>query len=98
MQHQVWIVDFGSQYTQLITRRSRELGFSSVIKTLDDVILKLKENKNMPQAIVLSGGPHQSLKIKLITHQSLTLNFPFWAFVMGCKLSLSFLEEKWNVE
>lgn len=57
MQHQVWIVDFGSQYTQLITRRSRELGFSSVVKTLDDVIERIQAKEKLPEAIVLSGGP-----------------------------------------
>jgi GMP synthase (glutamine-hydrolysing) len=30
----VWIIDFGSQYTQLITRKMRELGFASEIITL----------------------------------------------------------------
>ena len=52
----VWIVDFGSQYTQLITRKSRELGFSSVIMTWDDTAEKIK-NGEKPLAFILSGGP-----------------------------------------
>ena len=28
---QIWIIDFGSQYTQLITRKIREIGHSSEI-------------------------------------------------------------------
>lgn len=52
----VWIVDFGSQYTQLITRKSRELGYSSVIYTLEEVFEKLKNNER-PLAFILSGGP-----------------------------------------
>lgn len=52
----VWIVDFGSQYTQLITRKSRELGYSSVIVTYDLVVEKLKNNEK-PLAFILSGGP-----------------------------------------
>jgi GMP synthase (glutamine-hydrolysing) len=52
----VWIVDFGSQYTQLITRKSRELGYSSVIVTYELVVEKLKNNEK-PLAFILSGGP-----------------------------------------
>jgi GMP synthase (glutamine-hydrolysing) len=53
---QVWIVDFGSQYTQLITRKTRELGYSCEIITYDDSVALWKDGKR-PQAIVLSGGP-----------------------------------------
>ncbi len=52
----IWIVDFGSQYTQLITRKSRELGFASEIMLVEDCIKKLKNEK--PSAIILSGGPN----------------------------------------
>lgn len=55
----VWIIDFGSQYTQLITRKIRELGFSSEIFTFEEVLEKLK-NGSQPKALILSGGP-QSL-------------------------------------
>lgn len=53
----VWIVDFGSQYTQLITRKSRELGYSSLIVTVEDTMEKLA-NGEKPLAFILSGGPH----------------------------------------
>ena len=52
----VWIVDFGSQYTQLITRKLRQMGHSSLIKTLEQTQVDLKQ-KMMPKAIILSGGP-----------------------------------------
>jgi GMP synthase (glutamine-hydrolysing) len=55
MKSSVWIVDFGSQYTQLITRKFRELGFTSEIMTVEDGLEKLKSQR--PKAIVLSGGP-----------------------------------------
>ncbi|MBU4017151.1 GMP synthase (glutamine-hydrolyzing), partial [Patescibacteria group bacterium] len=50
------VVDFGSQYTHLITRRIRELGVSAEIfdHTLDPKKLK---NKNV-NGIILSGGPN----------------------------------------
>ena len=52
----IWIVDFGSQYTQLITRKTRELGFSSEIISLDECEARFKSN-SLPECLVLSGGP-----------------------------------------
>ena len=51
----VIILDFGSQYTQLITRRTREAGVYSEIHpcTIPTAELKALE----PSAIILSGGP-----------------------------------------
>jgi len=51
----ILILDFGSQYTQLIARRIREIGVFSEIRafdvTLDDI------NDFNPNGIILSGGP-----------------------------------------
>ncbi len=58
---QVYIVDFGSQYTQLIARKARELGYSSKVITLEETIEYLKK-KEYPKAIILSGGPHSILE------------------------------------
>ena len=52
----IWIVDFGSQYTQLITRKCRELGYSSEIITLENCLELVTQNK-LPKAMILSGGP-----------------------------------------
>ncbi len=57
MKEKIWIVDFGSQYTQLIARRTRELGFSSIIMPLEATIEKLNSGE-IPEAYILSGGPH----------------------------------------
>lgn len=53
---QVWIVDFGSQYTQLITRKTRELGYSAEMVTLENAHQKWREGER-PNCLVLSGGP-----------------------------------------
>jgi len=49
------ILDFGSQFTQLIARRIRELGVYTTILPFNVSIEKIKELK--PKGIVLSGGP-----------------------------------------
>lgn len=49
------ILDFGSQFTRLITRRFRELGAYSVILPGTANLDRILQEK--PQGIVLSGGP-----------------------------------------
>tara|TARA_B100000989_G_scaffold275771_1_gene235564 strand:- start:2344 stop:3873 length:1530 start_codon:yes stop_codon:yes gene_type:complete len=53
MQNKVLIVDFGSQYTQLIARRIRELFIYCEISPFNN----LPSNINQYNAIVLSGSP-----------------------------------------
>ncbi|MFT5420642.1 MAG: GMP synthase (glutamine-hydrolyzing) [Candidatus Endobugula sp.] len=49
------IIDFGSQYTQLIARRIREIGVFSEIRAFDITLDEIKAFK--PKGIILSGGP-----------------------------------------
>ena len=54
-QDRILILDFGSQYTQLIARRVREAGVYCELKPYDvsaEVIQQFK-----PRGIILSGGP-----------------------------------------
>jgi len=51
----VVVIDFGSQYTQLIARKLRELGVFSEIFPFHISLSKLK--KENPSALILSGGP-----------------------------------------
>ena len=51
----VVILDFGSQYTQLIARRVREFNIFSEILPPDSSIQDILEQK--PKALILSGGP-----------------------------------------
>ncbi|PSG88618.1 glutamine-hydrolyzing GMP synthase [Aurantibacter aestuarii] len=54
MQHdKVLILDFGSQYTQLIARRVRELNIYSEIHPFN----KIPQNLNDYKAVILSGSP-----------------------------------------
>ncbi len=53
------ILDFGSQYTWLIARRFRELGFYSQVEIYDFPLKKIKKLK--PAGIILSGGPSSVL-------------------------------------
>ncbi len=53
MQNKVLILDFGSQYTQLIGRRVRELNIFSEIKPYNKVPETLSDYK----AVILSGSP-----------------------------------------
>ncbi|MCK5850215.1 MAG: glutamine-hydrolyzing GMP synthase, partial [Kiritimatiellae bacterium] len=57
MEHTNWIaiLDFGSQYSQLIARRIREQNVYSELLPYNISIEKLKERK--PAGIILSGGP-----------------------------------------
>ncbi len=49
------VLDFGSQYTQLIARRLRESGIYCEIVPYNEKIESIKEKK--PKGLVLSGGP-----------------------------------------
>ena len=51
----VLVLDFGSQYTQLIARRIRELGIYSEILPYNASPETIREHN--PKAIILSGGP-----------------------------------------
>lgn len=50
------ILDFGSQFTQLIARRLRELGFYSEIHSFEYPTDEIR--KKNPYGIILSGGPN----------------------------------------
>ena len=54
-QHKILILDFGSQYTQLIARRVREIGVYCELVPYDVNIHFIK--KFNPSGIILSGGP-----------------------------------------
>ncbi len=53
--HKILILDFGSQYSQLIARRVRELGVYCELRAFDMSEQEIKDFA--PRGIILSGGP-----------------------------------------
>ncbi len=51
----ILIIDFGSQYTQLIARRVREAGVYSEVRAWDVPLAQVRAFR--PKGIILSGGP-----------------------------------------
>ena len=56
------ILDFGSQYTQLIARRIRELRVHSVILPASASLQTIREH--FPKGIILSGGPASVTRVR----------------------------------
>jgi GMP synthase (glutamine-hydrolysing) len=68
MQHnKVLILDFGSQYTQLIARRVRELNIYCEIHPFN----KIPKDSNSFKAVILSGSPN-SVRGEAVLHPDLT--------------------------
>ena len=68
MQHQkVLILDFGSQYTQLIARRVRELNIYCEIHPFN----KIPQDLESYQAVILSGSPN-SVRGEDVLHPDLS--------------------------
>uniref|UniRef100_UPI0025B88938 glutamine-hydrolyzing GMP synthase n=1 Tax=Halomonas sp. TaxID=1486246 RepID=UPI0025B88938 len=57
--HKILILDFGSQYTQLIARRVREIGVYSEVRAFDITEDEIREYQ--PNGIILSGGPESTV-------------------------------------
>src|ERR1700734_4099473 len=73
--HRILILDFGSQYTQLIARRVRELGVYCEIHSCHLTENELREFA--PSGIILSGEPDS-------VTESTTARAPEVVFQLGC--------------
>ena len=71
----ILILDFGSQYTQLIARRVREIGVFSEIRPWDISEQDIKQFN--PNGIILSGGPES------VTEGTTAPSAPDCVFMMG---------------
>ena len=68
----ILIIDFGSQFTQLISRRTRELGVFS--KIISHKKIKLKDIDKTIKGIILSGGPLNVYEINKYSFDKKILN------------------------
>ena len=57
MKKKILIVDFGSQYSQLIARRIREMEVYCEIVHHSQVLKQISEEKDFITGVILSGGP-----------------------------------------
>lgn len=90
----VAVLDFGSQYTQLIARKIRELGVFSEIYPFSIRLSRMKRER--PAAIVLSGGP-QSVYGKdapQISKEIFQMGIPVLGICYGLQLMASLLGGK----
>ncbi len=85
-QELILILDFGSQYTQLIARRVREQGVYSEIKPFNFPLEKIKALA--PKGIILSGGPASAYQsdAPLMGKEIFDLNIPVLGICYGLQL------------
>ncbi len=88
----VLVLDFGSQYTQLIARRVRENHVYSVVHPCDYPIEKIRELQ--PRAIILSGGPQSvySDTAPFCSREVFDLGVPLLAICYGMQLTAYLLQ------
>lgn len=94
MQEQIVILDFGSQYTQVIARRIRECKVYSVIVRHDIPAKELAEMK--PKGIIFSGGPSSvyAAKAPLPDPAIFELGIPILGICYGVQVLAHFLGGK----
>jgi GMP synthase (glutamine-hydrolysing) len=88
----VLVLDFGSQYTQLIARRIRDHSVYSVVHPCDYPIESIRAMK--PAAIVLSGGPQSvySESAPYCSREVFELGVPILGICYGMQLTAYFLD------
>ena len=87
----ILILDFGSQYTQLIARRVREHGVYSEIHPFNLALDKIRQMA--PRGIVLSGGPSSCYEegAPSISPEVFTLGVPVLGICYGAQLAARLL-------
>ena len=94
MNEQVVILDFGSQYTQVIARRIRECKVYSIILHYNTPASEIAAMK--PKGIILSGGPSSvySRKAPLPDKKIFELGIPILGICFGLQVMAKFLNGK----
>ena len=83
----ILIVDYGSQYTQLIARKIREQNVYCLVHPYNKIGPKLLANKNL-SGIILSGGPNsvKDKKSPKLDKKILSLKIPVLGICYGLQL------------
>lgn len=86
MEEKVLILDFGSQYTQLIARRIRELNVYCEIVPFNISLSELSQRR--PSAVILSGGPQSVYQSSAprAAHSILQFGVPVLGICYGMQL------------
>jgi GMP synthase (glutamine-hydrolysing) len=94
MNEQIVILDFGSQYTQVIARRIRECNVYSTILSYDTPAKEIASMR--PSGLILSGGPASvySKKAPLPSPEIFKLGLPILGICYGLQLLAHFLGGK----
>ncbi|MDH5717427.1 MAG: glutamine-hydrolyzing GMP synthase [Spirochaetia bacterium] len=96
MRNGILILDFGSQYTQLIARKIRELRFYAEIHPYNFPVKEIKNQQ--PAGIILSGGPHSVYEKNApsVNKEIFSLNIPILGICYGLQLITHLLGGKVN--
>src|SRR5437763_5833835 len=88
----VLVLDFGSQYTQLIAGRIREQKVYSVVHPFDFPLARIRELA--PKAIILSGGPQSVYgeSAPICSREIFDLGVPILAICYGMQLTAYLLD------
>ena len=94
MQNGIIILDFGSQYNQLIGRRIREMGVYSEVLPFNTPLAEILERE--PSGIVLSGGPSSvnAENANLVDKELFEQNIPVLGICYGMQLTTHLLGGK----
>lgn len=94
MKNGIIILDFGSQYNQLIARRIRELGVYSEVLPFNTDIKEILDKK--PSGIILSGGPSSvnAENAHLVDKKLFEQNIPILGICYGMQLTTHLLGGK----
>jgi GMP synthase (glutamine-hydrolysing) len=92
----VLVLDFGSQYTQLIARRVREQRVYSVVQPFDAPVDRIRAMA--PKAIILSGGPQSvyAEEAPICSRELFRIGVPILGICYGMQLTAYLLDG--NVE
>ncbi|MFQ6082294.1 MAG: glutamine-hydrolyzing GMP synthase [Candidatus Aminicenantia bacterium] len=92
--NKVLILDFGSQYTQLIARKIRELGVYSEILPYHTPLSEIKNHQ--PKALILSGGPRSVYEkhAPFCSKEIFELGIPILGICYGLQLMAHLLKGK----